>query len=67
MTRTYHTRPTAWEDESVSVRERDKTWILATQVHEAEPVSKATGVLNASGQMIYAREEMGPIGFMRLK
>ena len=41
-------------------------FISTTTVIEAEPTSIRTGLLDRSGNDIYAVDEMGPIGFVKL-
>lgn len=41
-------------------------FISTTTVIEAEPTSVRTGLLDRSGNDIYAVDEMGPIGFIAL-
>lgn len=62
--KTYRAIPRARFDPGLGAEVHDS---MGAFVIEQEPRCRDTGLLDASGTPLFAIEEMGPIGFIRLK
>lgn len=65
--RQYVTRPKQWHIVEHEEGMFDGGYVGARDVLSPEPATVATGILDASGNMIYACSAMDPIGFMRFR